>query len=419
MSTPKLKILILSWELYPMYAGGLGPLARSVVDELRNQNAEVQVLVPHIPKNLDIPDCVNLEKKVKKYTKAFKPIPNFDWSMMSFKLPKNTKKIQWPKIFQPLAKKNGTNLYPKNTPLLTQAFAWAVKDYLKSNPDWDAVVGMDWMSIPAIHLLKQNWYEIPMGYYINSTEFERDPESFKGVTTYKDIMLLENEYFKKADFLFSVSDITKEIMVEKYDVPEEKIVTIFNDIPFDAHPTHYPELSKGRNVLFVGRVTPQKGLIFLLEAAKKTVEIDPQVKFIIAGDGEILPEMMEKVAEKELEKNVLFTGWANEEQKKLLYKSCHLFVMCSPHEPFGLTPLEAIRSDLPVISSNKCGFIGIIPSTPTFKYFDTDNFAHQIIHFLNDPKDRSELLQKQQDELSLHKWPKEVQKIIDTIDKFK
>jgi glycogen synthase len=419
VSSKKVKILILSWEIYPMYAGGLGYLARSVVDELRRQDAEVTVLVPQIPKSLEIPDVISLEKSVKKFYRAKKPIPNLDFDIDHFKKSNTPDKIAWPSMFRPASSKASYTLYPNHTPALTKAFGWAVLEFLKQNPEWDIILGMDWMAAATHHLILQENIPIPFAFYVNSSEFDRSPEKNKFTQTSKQIMELEKTYFAKADLNLAVSDITKQVLVDHYDLQPDKIISIFNDIPFTAHATAYESLNKSKNILFVGRVAAQKGLYFLLDTAKKVVEIDPQVTFIIAGDGELLPDVIEGAAERELEQNCLFTGWVNEEQKKLLYRSCALFVMPSPSEPFGLTPLEAIRSDLPVISSENCGFIGVIPSTPTFKYYDTNNFTHLILNYLNHEDERLKLLKLQKAELKKHSWSKEVAKIINAVSKLK
>lgn len=404
-----------------MYAGGLGLLARSVVDQLRKLGSEVTVLVPQIPKGLQIPDVINLEKKVIKFNKAKFNIPGSDFKLEAFQKSNKPSGHSWPKLFH---KKSGKttlnyNLYPNNTPALTRAFAFAVSDFLKNNQDYDAVLGMDWESIATFQLLKSQNLKIPFGFYINATEYDRNLDKKKIDNITRTLWNLEKENFPKADFLFSVSEITKKILVDKYDVLEEKITPVFNDLHFIPTKSVYKSLNYGKKVLFIGRLSTQKGLFFLIDTAKKVLDIDPYVQFIVAGDGEILSQAIEFSCQKEIEKNIIFTGWATDSEKKKLYRSCDLFVMPSPSEPFGLTALESVRSGLPVIASENCGFLGIMPSTPVFQYYDTNQFAHLILHYLNDPKKKLELLEKQKNDLSEHFWSKEVTKIITKIKSLK
>jgi len=421
MPTKKLKILMLTWEIMPMYAGGLGLLARSVVDELRRSGSEVTVLVPLIPKGLHIPDVISLEKKVIKFNKQKLKIPGSDFSLDLFKKTNKIGSYNWPKLFEKKSTKivSSYNLYPNNTPSLTRAFAFAVQDFLKINNGWDAILGMDWESVATFQLLKSLESTVPFGFYVNATEYDRNLDKKKLDNITKTIWGLEQENFLKADFLFSVSEITKQILVNKYDVPESKITPVFNDLHFSPTKSVYKSLSYGKKVLFIGRLSTQKGLFFLIDTAQKVLEIDPYIQFIVAGDGEILSQAIELSCQKEIEKNIIFTGWATDSEKKKLYRSCDLFVMPSPSEPFGLTALESVRSDLPVIASENCGFLGIMPSTPTFQYYDTNQFAHLILHYLNDPKKKQDLLEKQKKDLQKHFWNEEVAKINNKIRSFK
>lgn len=419
MSNQNNKILLLTWEISPMYAGGLGILTESVVKEMQNQGLDITVLVPQVPKSIKLPDYViSLEKQTKKYYKQKLNIPDFDFDLENFRKSNRPEKIGWPKIFSnPNKQKSSSyNLYSNNTPAITRAFAFAVQDFIKIESGYRAIIGMDWMSIASFRLLKYNKVSTPFIFYVNSTEYDRSLDELKLGSSSKDLWNTEHENYQIAENIISVSDITKKILVKEFNVDSKKIITVYNDITFYPSNDHYKTIKQNKTVLFIGRIANQKGLFFLLDTAKRVLEIDNQVKFIIAGDGEILPEVVEAVASKGLEKNCIFTGWLDTDQKKKLYRSSDLFVMPSPSEPFGLTPLEAIRSDLPVISSEKCGFIGVVPSTPTFKYYDTNAFTQLILYYLGSKENRIELLLKQQADLQKHSWSKEVAKIVKLID---
>jgi glycogen(starch) synthase len=420
VQTPK-KILILSWEILPLMEGGLGLLVRSLVDELRNQGAEVTVLVPHNADN--VPDIISLETEVKKYAKTDSPIPGLDDFTLTEFVPKGKKKhIKWPLLYSKGNNKK-ESLYPNHAPILTRAYAYAVYDWLQENgQDFDVIYGMDWEVIPAHFLLLHYNVNTPFYYHINSTEVDRSGGYIhNNDQTAKALYELEKKGFYQASKVAVVSDISKQILIEDYNIDENKIYPIYNDISFEPEKIGFEHLDKGKNVLFVGRVVGQKGLFFLLETAVRVLQIDSQVTFIIAGDGStegnLLPEIVEYVAKKKLEKNVLFTGWVNMEAKKQLYKTSQLFVMPSPNEPFGLTALEAIRSGVPTIASETSGFIAVVPSTPTFAYYDIEAFANSILHFIQGKEARVDLLTRQQEDLDKHNWPQEVSKLLGLIDK--
>lgn len=415
------KILLLSWENYPLYAGGLGVMVKNVVEELIRQGKEPVVLLPHKLIE-DIPNTISIEKLVKKYNNKKQQIPGLDFSLDHFQKTNNPKGQNiWPPLFRDTTKKSTNltqNLYTNNTPLLTRAYAWAVYEYLQKNNDFKAIIGFDWMSIPSFVLLREKKVEIPFIFYVHSTEYDRNLSSITVSKTGKALWNLEKEYYKQADKLIAISGNTKKILINQLEVPENKIETVYDDIEFTPSKNKIEHLSKNKNVLFIGRFATQKGLHFLLDTAAKVVETDPHIKFFLAGDGELLPSVGDKLVHLGLEKNCILTGWIDTETKKKLYKSCSLFVMPSPSEPFGLTALEAIRSDLPVIASENCGFLDVVPCTKTFKYYDTAEFAHLILYYLGNDEERVKLLLKQQQELLVHNWRHEVSKIIKLIDSF-
>lgn len=497
----KKRILILSWEMFPLYAGGLGFLTKSVVDEMKKQDCFVQVLCPLIPKNLTV-EAISLEKRIKFWCKKNKNIPNLNFPLDNFGQ-KKTNSANWPTLFSDKRVKNNRkiNLYPQNTPAITKSFGWAVLEFLQNNEAFDLIIGMDWETIPTFYILEdyfgqkqditienleneknklnkltkeigkspeiknveteskstnsiQNEIQdnhqnqianqmitkkiditkdhenheknpqnagkkilrIPFYFYINATELDRGPEQINQIDPKNQILKLEKETYKNAFKIISISDITKDILVKHYSLKPEKILTVYNDIEFVPSQEKFEYLKQDKTVLFIGRLEAQKGLIFLVETAARVLEIDSSVKFLVAGDGDSMPNLVETICEKGLEKSFFLTGWLEEDAKKKLYNSSDLFVMPSPSEPFGLTPLEAIRSGTAVISSQTCGFLSVIPSTPTFAYHDINNFAQLIIYYLQNPTERAKLLQIQQEELAKHSWSNEIKKILDTLE---
>lgn len=416
-STRPLRILILSWELLPVYAGGLGILVRDVVDELKAQGNSVKVLMPRIPPRTQVEDAFVLPRLYNRFYREDKPIKELDYGLELVDRRGRTPGATWPPLFQSAKKsKKGSSftLYPNNLPRIVRAYARTCAEHVSQHRnDYDLIIGMDWMATPAYHLIKQLDLDIPFFFHVNSTEWDRAPNPRRVTAGHTINKRLESELFLQADAVLAISQVTKQALIEHCRVPEEKITVISNDLSFDPEQTGYTELDKGKNVLYIGRITAQKGLPFLLDTAEKVIGIDSQIRFLIAGDGEDMSDTVETIAERCLEKNCIVIGWVNGEQKKQLYKSADLFVMTSPSEPFGLTPLEAIISDVPVISSKNCGFLDVIPSTPTYAYHDTARFAEILLHYINDPADRAALLQKQKEEYGRHSWSEQIKKITD------
>jgi glycogen synthase len=410
-SKKPLRILLLTWELYPLYVGGLGFLAKEVLDELEMQGAEVVTLLPH--KLLDTrKNVISMFASTRKYVKNSSSIPNFAFDIDTFYRSNRTGAKPWPAVFQDSKSRDSQNLYPNNTPQLVRGYAHAVQEYLKTDSNFDCIIGMDWLSTPAYALHAQGIHaQIPFWFYINSTERDRTPEN-KFTATSRAIMELEKTYFADAPKVVAISRVTRDILVQEYEVLPDKVLVVNNSSGFVPNTKGFAELEKGKTIIFIGRVAQQKGLAFLLDTMERVLDFDSQVKCIIAGDGELLHETVENVCARGMENNVLFTGWLNNTQKSQLYKSGDLFVMSSPTEPFGLTPLEAIQSGVAVISSKKCGFLDVIPSTPTYEYHDTQKFAELILYYLHNPFERSQLLTKQQQDFAKHSWKNEIHKLL-------
>ena len=416
-SSASLRILILSWELLPVYAGGLGILVRDVVDELKAQGNEVRVLMPRIPPRTEVEDAFSIPRDFNKFYREDKPVEGLDYNIDLADRRGRTPGAMWPPLFQgrKKAKKNSAfTLYPNNLPRLVRAYAHTCAKYLAEHEsEYDLVIGMDWMSTPAFHAIRTRKIDVPFFFHVNSTEWDRTPNPRRVTAGYTANKRLEGTLFKEADAVLAISQVTKQALVEHCEVPEEKLHIISNDLSFDPEQKGYTELDKGKNVLYIGRITAQKGLPFLLDTAEKVIGIDSQIRFLIAGDGEDMADTVETIAERGLEKNCIIIGWVNGEQKKQLYKSADLFVMTSPSEPFGLTPLEAIISDVPVISSKNCGFLDVVPATPTYDYHDTARFAEMLLHYINDSEDRAKLLTRQKEEYAKHSWSDQIAKITD------
>jgi len=423
---PKLKVLILTWECYPVFVGGLGVLVKDLVAELRRQNVEVTLLLPFLPENVPIEGAFSLEKTWRKYLKKSPEIAgleDFKLEVFEKNKVKYEKSLSWRAIFHRQRIASSVNqIYTNDTPLITRAFAWAVLDWLKTKQKedyFDCFIGMDWESIPSFLVLKKALPKVPFFFYINSTEHERSLDCAKKSWVEKKIQQLEAKVFRQADHTITVSEITRTVLINHFNVASEKITVVLNDTAFAPSNNIYRLPSKNKYVLYLGRLSQQKGLRFLIDTAQKVVEIDPNIHFLIAGDGEILPDVMTHVVEQQLEKNVHFLCWTNYEQKRVLYNTSDLFVMPSPSEPFGLTALEAIKSGVPVIASTNCGFVDLVKSTPTFTYHDTQTFTHLILSLLHNPQELKALVIRQQNDLANHSWSREVAKLVALIELFK
>lgn len=412
------KALLLSWEYAPLIAGGLGPLIRAADRELRNQDIETTLLLPHNLKDSGITDSnvVSVHSEIVKLMKTECNLPDYEFnSYDKFNTSKKHTSNTWPQLYSQKRKKTPAkrSLYPNNTPKMTRAYALAVAEYLRQHVDeYDVVIGADWLTIASFHMIKRE-FDLPFIFYINATEYDR-AITLKGYAS-QYCNKMEVSTYPQADGVIAISDISKKILIEHHQVPPKKLITVYDDHEFEPidEPIHNLLNKYNKNVLFLGRLQGQKGLKFLMDTAARVIEIDPQITFLVAGEGAMIESIIQSISEKGMEKNVFLTGWIGGEDKRKLYRTANLFVMPSPSEPFGLTALEAIKSDVPVISSKTCGFLSVIPSTPTFDYHDTYDFAQKIVYYLQHQDAAQDLIKAQQEELNNHSWSREVKKIKD------
>ena len=188
-----------------------------------------------------------------------------------------------------------------------------------------------------------------------------------------------------------MSNLTKNIIHEKYNIPLEKIDVIYNSLDEDFLKTPY-ELKKddysylkslkreGYTIVStVGRFTLQKGLTHLLHAAAKAVRKNPKLVFIFAGDGEERNELIELSAELGISKNVFFTGFVRGKKLRDVYSLSDIFVMSSISEPFGLTALEAAHHGDVLILSKQSGASEVLKNAFSYDFWDEDKLANQIL----------------------------------------
>jgi glycosyltransferase involved in cell wall biosynthesis len=207
--------------------------------------------------------------------------------------------------------------------------------------------------------------------------------------------------------------------MECYGIPEGKIKVVHNAIDKDDIP-EIDQAGPGKNlnsriktVLYLGRITLQKGPDYFVAAAKKALEADPNIRFIIAGSGDMEPRIIEKAAELGIGHNVLFAGFLRDEEIHRAYRMADLYVMPSVSEPFGITPLEAVMNRTPVIVSKQSGVKEVLKHCLQVDFWDIDQMANKMIAALNYREMHSELQRNSYEEASKLSWSKSAQRCID------
>ncbi len=396
-----MKILILSWEIYPIYCGGLGVLVRHLVNELQAQGHEVSTAVPDSTVLVEDKKILILKDEIEKQLLNLKPIDGLDFKLKNFNL-KAFKKVDT----------QVTKVYPNNTPTVAQAYAYAIEEHLKTN-NYDVILGMDWLSIPTFQLLKNINCPIPFSFYINGTEVDRN---YGGKMSKTSVIIhnLEKKFYNQADKIYTVSSVSKKVLIKYLNCKAKQIIIIHNDSEMKSI-VNLEQPREDKRILFLGRLVYQKGLRYLMMAFRKLLKLDSAAKLSIVGDGEELKMINKYIAKHNLHNYVTLVNWLDGEEKRLAYANASLFVMPSVSEPFGLTALEAIRQGVPTIASTRCGFTDIVPSTPTFEYRDTKLFSQLMYRLINSKENSDDLIKIQKKELNSHNWVLQVEKLINSI----
>ena len=254
-----------------------------------------------------------------------------------------------------------------------------VASAVASSKDFDVIHAHDWLTYPAGIAAKKISGK-PLVVHIHATEFDRTGEN---VNT--QIFDIEKKGMEEADMVISVSNLTRNICIERYGIDPDKIITVHNAVePVDKSDNEAIKKNvKEKVVTFLGRITFQKGPEYFIEAARKVLDLDPNVRFVMAGTGDLQHKMIKRVAKLGMGTRFHFTGFLKGPEVDKLLALTDVFVMPSVSEPFGIVPLEAMRSNVPVVISKQSGVSEILKHAMKVDFWDINAMADAIYGLLN------------------------------------
>lgn len=254
---------------------------------------------------------------------------------------------------------------------------------------FDVIYAHDWLSFGAGLAAKRATGK-PLIAHVHATEFDRCGGSY-GVNP--DVYAIERAGMAGADAVIAVSEYTKSIIVNRYGIPPGKVYVVHNGIDDDTMPKGSGALPRLRTlkregwkfVLFLGRITLQKGPDYFLRTAKRVIEHNPRVLFVMSGSGDMEEEMMRLSAKLGIANNVLFTGFVSGAERYEMYAAADLFVMPSVSEPFGITPLESMKLGTPVLVSKQSGIAEAVQHVLKADFWDVDEMTNKILAAIEMP----------------------------------
>ncbi|MFZ6014408.1 MAG: glycosyltransferase [Bacteroidota bacterium] len=292
--------------------------------------------------------------------------------------------------------------------LLEEVVRYAdVASVIAKQNDFDLIHAHDWLTyLAGIEAKKVK--KKPLIVHVHATEFDRAGQNNIDERVFE----IEKLGMEGADMIIAVSQWTKDIIVDKYGIDPNKVHVVHNGVmPLDEpHFSFIPKISE-QVVTFLGRITYQKGPQYFIEAAKKVLHYFPDAHFIMAGSGDLLPAMIDQVAQLKLSSRIHFTGFLKGKQMHQVWSVTDVYVMPSVSEPFGITPLEAVQAGVPVIVSNQSGVAEVMDHAIKIDFWDTDSLADAIINVLKHKRLSESLRTNSKKEIELLTWKRAAGKI--------
>lgn len=265
--------------------------------------------------------------------------------------------------------------------------------------DFDVIHAHDWLTYRAGIAAKQVSGK-PLVVHIHATEYDRSGENNINNVVYN----MEREGMSAADKVCAVSELTRRIVIDKYHIPENKVVTLHNAVIPTDKVVARKKYVKEKIVTFLGRVTFQKGPEYFVETARKVLEKDKNVRFVLAGDGDMMPRIIERVAELGISDRFHFTGFLRGEDIDKMFGMSDVYVMPSISEPFGISPLEAMRANVPVVISKQSGVAEVLQHAIKVDFWDIDATADAIYALLHYPALSTLFVKNGKEEVDSLKW---------------
>ncbi|MBW6442675.1 glycosyltransferase family 4 protein [Patescibacteria group bacterium] len=378
------------WELPPFNSGGLGTACYGLTKSLSNKGMEISFVLPKkVNLNLDFMKLIFGE------TDDMPMNPLFSNPYLSSKSSKEALKSK--------------SLYYANS-LIGEVLRYAsVAGDIAKKENFDVIHAHDWLTMRAGIEAKKATGK-PLIVQVHATEFDRT-----GGNNNQLIYELEKEGMEAADIVITVSNYTKGKVVEHYGINPNKIRVVHNGVDFEDYGVN--ELSelkrKNKIVLFLGRITLQKGPDYFIYAAKKVLDYMEDVLFIVAGSGDMQEFMINKSIELGISDKVLFTGFLRGADIEKAYKMADVYVVPSVSEPFGITPLESISKGTPVILSKQSGVSEVINHCLKVDFWDVNELANKIISVLQYPSLKNCLKEHGLMEVKKITWDAPAQRCID------
>ncbi len=403
------------WEFPPHISGGLGTACYGMTKGLASQGVEVLFVMPSATGDEDQSAVSIINASDVAVSETVKNVSDFLEKVQFLRIGSNMVPYLDPVQFETLVKeqkegqiedyrhhlgekykfsgKYGTNLMEEVARYAMVAGEVALKNR------FDVIHAHDWLTYLAGVAAKKLTGK-PLVVHIHATEFDR---SGNDINT--EVYELEKFGMQEADMVIAVSNLTRNTVIYKYGIHPDKVVTVHNAVDF--HNSCDIDVSRGvdeKIVTFLGRITFQKGPEYFIEAANKVLKKYPNVRFVMAGSGDLLNRSIRRVAKLGISTHFHFTGFLRGSDVQRMFAYSDVYVMPSVSEPFGISPLEAMRANVPTIISRQSGVAEVLNHAIKVDFWDIDAMADAIYALLSYPAISQMAVRKGLDEVNSLKW---------------
>ncbi len=303
--------------------------------------------------------------------------------------------------------------YPEN--LLEEINNYSiVAGVIARKENFDVIHSHDWLTYPAGIHAKQITGK-PLVIHVHATDFDRSRGNVN-----PQVFAIEKDGMNQADHIITVSDLTRRTVIDKYGIDPSKVTTVHNAVEPMSEEINAIEGHRGTDdkiVTFLGRITMQKGPEYFVEAAAKVLKKAKNVRFVMAGSGDMMNEMIRLAARRHISDRFHFTGFLKGNQVYEMLKSSDVYVMPSVSEPFGISPLEAMQVGVPTIISKQSGCAEILDRAIKVDYWDIDALADAIYAIISYPSLYDFMRTEGKDEVDQIKWEYAGKKVIEIYKK--
>ena len=415
------------WEFPPHIAGGLGTACYGMTRGLARNGVEVVFVMPRaygdedqrFVRVVNASDVETIGTRDHEFSEELLEKVSFihiDSNMLPYISPeeyaayhdefvRSGRTHEWTDVWKQrytFSGKYGANLM-EEVARYAMVAAQVAKDL---EGQFDVIHAHDWLTYFAGIAAKRVSGK-PLVVHMHATEFDRSGENIN-----RRVYAIEKAGMQAADRVIAVSGLTRRIVIGKYGILADKVVTVHNAVRFGESEEAAPERAvKDKVVTFLGRITYQKGPDYFVEAAAKVLQRVSDVRFVMAGSGDLMNHVVRRVAQLGIADRFHFTGFLKGGEVQRMFRLSDVYVMPSVSEPFGISPLEAMRSGVPVIISRQSGVAEVLDYAIKVNYWDVDALADAIYGLLTYPALGRMFASKGLEEVTGLKWTNAAAKI--------